>query len=65
MIHPSTTFRCQAGGPVMVTFSKGGGQFLAGKAADNSDDAASIAGTIAGALHVRQVRAVPGDVVGC
>ena len=45
----------QAGGPVMVTFSKGGGQFLAGKAADNSDDAASIAGTIAGALHVRQV----------
>eukprot|EP00913_Durusdinium_trenchii_P015803 g14851.t1 len=45
----------KAGGPVMVTFSKGGGQFLAGKAADNSDDAASIAGTIAGALHVRQV----------
>ncbi|CAK9004496.1 unnamed protein product [Durusdinium trenchii] len=44
----------KAGGPVMVTFSKGGGQFLAGKAADNSDDAASIAGTIAGALHVRQ-----------
>ena len=54
LIHPSSHM-FQAGGPVMVTFSKGGGQFLAGKAADNSDDAASIAGTIAGALHVRQV----------
>merc|ERR1719261_439244 len=43
------------GGPVIVTFSKGGGQFIAGKAADNKDDAASIAGCIAGALHVRQV----------
>jgi len=45
----------KAGGPIMVTFSKGGGQFIAGKAADNTNDAASIAGTVAGALHVRQV----------
>jgi len=43
------------GGPVMVTFSKGGGQFIAGKDADNTDDAASIAGAIAGAMHVRSV----------
>jgi len=43
------------GGPIMVTFSKGGGQFIAGKAADNADDAASIAGCVAAALHVRQV----------
>merc|ERR1712100_550295 len=43
------------GGPIMITFSKGGGQFISGKAADNKDDAASIAGCIAGALHVRQV----------
>jgi len=43
------------GGPMIITFSKGGGQFIAGKAADNKDDAASIAGCIAGALHVRQV----------
>ncbi|GMI08417.1 hypothetical protein TrLO_g4645 [Triparma laevis f. longispina] len=43
------------GGPIMVTFSKGGGQFIAGKAADNTDDKASIAGCIAGALHVREV----------
>ena len=43
------------GGPIMVTFSKGGGQFIAGKSANNDDDAASIAGCIAGALHVRQV----------
>jgi len=45
----------KAGGPIMVTFSKGGGQFIAGKAADNTNDAASVAGTVAGALHVRQV----------
>merc|ERR1712151_680897 len=43
------------GGPIMVTFSKGGGQFIAGKFADNTDDKASIAGCIAGALHVRAV----------
>jgi len=48
------------GGPIMVTFSKGGGQFTAGKAADNTDDAASIAGTIAGAKHVREVAALYG-----
>jgi fructose-bisphosphate aldolase class II len=43
------------GGPIIITFSRGGGQFIAGKAADNEDDAASINGAIAGALHVRQV----------
>lgn len=42
----------------MVTFSKGGGQFIAGKAADNTDDAASIAGCVAGAKHVRAVAAL-------
>jgi len=45
----------KAGGPIMVTFSRGGGQFIAGKAADNADDAACIAGCVAGALHVRTV----------
>merc|ERR1719163_1598830 len=43
------------GGPIMVTFSKGGGQFIAGKSCDNANDKASIAGCIAGALHVRAV----------
>jgi fructose-bisphosphate aldolase, class II len=43
------------GGPIMVTFSKGGGQFIAGKYCDNTDDKASIAGCIAGAKHVREV----------
>merc|ERR1719476_1108575 len=45
----------KAGGPIMVTFSRGGGQFIAGKTADNTDDAACIAGCVAGALHVRAV----------
>jgi len=43
------------GGPIMVTFSKGGGQFIAGKSVDNTDDVASIAGCVAGAKHVHEV----------
>jgi len=43
------------GGPIMVTFSKGGGQFIAGKAVSNANDQASIAGSIAGAKHVHEV----------
>ncbi|GMI39590.1 hypothetical protein TeGR_g11471, partial [Tetraparma gracilis] len=47
------------GGPIMVTFSKGGGQFMAGKGAPLSD-AACVAGCVAGALHVRQVAGLYG-----
>merc|ERR1719298_84539 len=43
------------GGPMIIQFSRGGGQFVAGKAANNDNDAACIAGTIAGALHTREV----------
>merc|ERR1711966_432983 len=43
------------GGPMIITFSKGGGQFIAGKTLANDKDQASIAGTIAGARHVREV----------
>jgi len=43
------------GGPMIIQFSRGGGQYYCGKAADNTDDAACIAGTVAGALHVRAV----------
>jgi fructose-bisphosphate aldolase class II len=48
------------GGPIMVTFSKGGGQFIAGKSLSNEADSASIAGTIAGAKHVHEVAALYG-----
>lgn len=51
------------GGPIMVTFSKGGGQFISGKAADNTDDAACIAGCISGAKHVREVAKLYGAPV--
>ncbi|CAB9512324.1 Fructose-bisphosphate aldolase class 2 [Seminavis robusta] len=46
------------GGPIMVTFSKGGGQFIAGKSLGNEEDSASIAGCVAGAKHVREVAAL-------
>jgi fructose-bisphosphate aldolase, class II len=43
----------QAKTPVMIQYSHGGGQFNAGKFLDNNAHAASIAGSIAGAHHVR------------
>merc|ERR1711871_432993 len=43
------------GGPMIILFSRGGGQFICGKAADNDGDAACIAGTVAGALHTRAI----------
>merc|ERR1719258_284733 len=48
------------GGPMIIQFSRGGGQFLAGKTAPNDDDAACIAGTVAGALHTREIAALYG-----
>ena len=44
------------GGPMIVQFSRGGGQFLAGKYIGNQEpDKASVAGCVAGALQVRQL----------
>merc|ERR1719409_2390237 len=43
------------GGPMIIQFSRGGGQFIAGKAAPNDNDAACIAGTVAGALFTRAI----------
>merc|ERR1719224_360491 len=43
------------GGPMIIQFSRGGGQFIAGKAAPNDNDKACIAGTVAGALFTRAV----------
>merc|ERR1719217_1858456 len=43
------------GGPMIIQFSRGGGQFIAGKTARNDGDEACIAGCVAGALHVRKV----------
>merc|ERR1719182_175485 len=40
---------------MIVQFSRGGGQFIAGKTASMENDAAAIAGSVAGALHTRAV----------
>jgi len=50
----------QAGSPVIIQYSHGGGQFNAGKFVDNSNNAASIAGSVAGAHHVRLLAEVYG-----
>jgi len=42
------------GGPMIIQFSRGGGQFYAGKGADNTDDAACIAGAVAVRIHFFQ-----------
>jgi len=41
--------------PVIIQFSNGGAQFFAGKSLDNSNQQASIAGSISGALHVHEM----------
>jgi len=48
------------GGPIIVTFSKGGGHYIAGKAVDDTDDRASIAGCVSAAKHVHEVAALYG-----
>ena len=50
----------EAKAPVIVQLSHTGSQFYAGKTLDNSQQAASIAGSIAGAHHVRTLAKVYG-----
>jgi fructose-bisphosphate aldolase class II len=53
----------EAKAPVIVQLSHTGSQFYAGKSIDNSDHRASIAGAVAGALHVRTVARAYGVAV--
>ena len=41
--------------PIIIQFSNGGAQFIAGKGMPNDNMQANIQGAIAGALHVHQV----------
>ena len=41
--------------PVIIQFSNGGAHFFAGKGLDNTDQKASIAGAISGALHIHEM----------
>lgn len=50
----------EAKAPIIIQFSHTGSQFYAGKTVDNGQHQASIAGAIAGALHVRTVAKVYG-----
>jgi fructose-bisphosphate aldolase class II len=50
----------EAKAPVIVQLSHTGSQFFAGKTIDNSAHKASIAGAVAGALHVRTLAAAYG-----
>ena len=43
----------EAGAPIIVQFSNGGGVFNAGKYADNTNQRAAVAGAVAGAHHLR------------
>lgn len=46
--------------PVMIQFSHGGGAFFAGKGIGNSNNEASILGSVAGAHYVRSVASAYG-----
>ncbi len=50
----------EAKAPIIIQLSNTGSQFYAGKFLDNSAQQASIAGSVAGALHVRAVAAAYG-----
>lgn len=43
----------EAGAPVIIQFSNGGGHFYAGKSLSNAEEKAAIAGSVAGAHHAR------------
>ena len=45
----------EANSPIIIQFSNGGGVFNAGKFLDNTGERAAIAGSIAGAQHVRML----------
>jgi fructose-bisphosphate aldolase, class II len=49
--------------PIVIQFSNGGGQFMAGKSLPNGNLEASIAGSIAGAHHIHQLAKVYGTSV--
>jgi fructose-bisphosphate aldolase, class II len=49
--------------PIVIQFSNGGGQFMAGKSLPNGNLEASIAGSIAGAHHMHQLAKVYGAKV--
>ena len=53
----------KADSPVIVQFSNGGAQFYAGKALENGNQEASIAGAISGALHVHNMAEMYGVAV--
>lgn len=46
--------------PLIIQFSNGGAAFLAGKSLPNSEQEASIAGAISGAMHIHQMAEIYG-----
>jgi len=49
--------------PVIIQFSRGGGQFFAGKSLSNEDECSAINGCISGAMHVHQMAELYGATV--
>jgi fructose-bisphosphate aldolase class II len=45
----------EANAPIIIQFSNGGGLFNAGKFLDNTDEKAAVAGSVAGAHHIRML----------
>ncbi|MEM7658448.1 MAG: class II fructose-bisphosphate aldolase [Bacteroidota bacterium] len=53
----------EANSPVIIQFSNGGGSFFAGKGLSNEGQAAAIAGSVSGAMHVHQMAKAYGVTV--
>ena len=54
-INPVLETASELNSPVIIQFSNGGSQFIAGKGMSNENFKASIAGSIAGAYHIHKV----------
>lgn len=62
-INASMETAAKNNAPIVIQFSNGGGQFMAGKSLPNGNLEASIAGSIAGAHHIHQLAKVYGAKV--
>jgi fructose-bisphosphate aldolase class II len=54
-INAALEAAAKAKSPIIIQFSNGGGQFIAGKYVKNEQEQAAIAGTISGAMHIHQM----------
>jgi fructose-bisphosphate aldolase class II len=62
-VNPCLETAREVNGPMIIQFSNGGAAFYAGKSLSNTGQQASVAGAVAGAMHVHQLAEMYGAYV--